>query len=64
MMACLLLYNMDVGLLMCYLGNNCTEAYRDVDATVKILSSYNIDPELIQHYIRLMTVGCLNHFVA
>ena len=64
MMACLLHYNMDVGLLMRYLGNNYTGAYRDVEATVKILSSYNIDTELIEHYIRVMTVGCPNHLVA
>ena len=64
MMACLLHYNMDVGLLMRYLGNNYTGAYRDVNATVKILSYYKINTDLIQHYIRVMTVGCPNHFVA
>ena len=64
MMACLLHYNMDVGLLMRYLGNNYTSAYQDIHATVKILSSYKIDTDLIQHYIRVMTVGCPNHFIA
>ena len=63
-MACLLHYNMNVGLHMRYLGNNYTGEYCNVDATIRILSSYKIDPELIQHYIRVMTVGCPNHFVA
>ena len=55
---------MDVSLLMRYIGDNYTGAYQDIDATVKILSPYKIDPELIQHYIRVMTVGCTNHLVA
>ena len=63
-MACLLHYNMNVSMFMGYLGNSYTGAYRNVEVAIKILSPYNIDPESIQHYIRVMTVGCSNHFVA
>ena len=64
MMACLFHFNMDVGLLMRYLGNNYTGSYRQVMSTVATLNAHDIDPDLIQHYIRVMTVGCPNIFVA
>ena len=58
MMACLLHYNLDVSLLMRYLGGNHTGAHRDVQATAKILLEHDIDAELVRHYVRVMTVGC------
>ena len=63
MFACLLHYNLDVALLMRYLGNNYTAAHRQVGKTTDILRQHNIDEELIQQYIRVMTVGCPNRMV-
>ena len=64
MKACLFKYNMDVGLLVRYLSNNYTGAYHDVEVNAKIMTLYNIDYGLIQHCIRVMTVGCINYFIA
>ena len=64
MMACLLHYNLDVSLLMRYLGNNYTAAHRDVAKTVAILREHNIEEYLIQGYIRVTTIGCPNKMVA
>ena len=58
MMACLLHYNLDVSLLMRYLGGNYTGAHRDVQATANILQSHGISTSLVQHYVQVMTVGC------
>ena len=58
MMACLLHYNLDVSLLMRYLGGNHTGAHQDVQATAKILLEHKIDAELVRHYVRVMTVCC------
>ncbi|KAL7539229.1 hypothetical protein ACHAWF_006339, partial [Thalassiosira exigua] len=63
MMACLFHYNLDVSLLMIYLGNNYTAAHRNVQETAKRLEPH-VEPYLIDLYIRLMTVGCPTHFVA
>ena len=46
-----------------YLDNNYTGAYHDVEATATRLTSYGIDYELIQHYIRVMSAGYTYHFV-
>ena len=62
-MACLLHYNMDVSLVIRFLGNNYTAAHREVSETVETLRQHNIDEELIQHYIRVMKVGCPNKMV-
>ena len=58
MMACLLHYNLDVSLLMRYLGGNHTGAHRAVQATARILLDHDTDAELVRHYVRVMTVGC------
>ena len=63
MLACLFHYDLDVSLLMRYLGNNYTAAHRDVEAIVAIISPH-VDDDLVQHFVRVMTVGCPNHFVA
>ena len=60
MMACLFHYNLDVSLLMRYLGGNYTGAHRRVQETATILRQHKISKTLIQHYIRVMTVGCPN----
>ena len=62
-MACLLHYNMDVSLVIRFLGNNYTAAHREVSETVETLRQHNINKELIQHYIHIMTVGCPNKMV-
>ena len=51
-------------MLMRYMGNNYTGEYRNIDAVVNIQKQYNINDSLISKYIRVMTVGCPNHFVA
>ena len=58
MMACLFHYNMDVSLLMRFLGGNYTGAYRDAHATARYLIRHGISEALVQHYSRVMTVGC------
>ena len=62
--AALFHYNLDVSLLMRYLGNNFTAEYRDVDAACARLTALGISPDLITKYRRVMLVGCPNHFVA
>jgi hypothetical protein len=58
MMACLFHYNLDVSLLMRYLGSDYTAEYRDIETTVEILLDHGVPRELVHHYIRVMTVGC------
>ena len=62
--AALFHFNLDTSMLMRYMGNNYTGEYRNIDAVVNILKQYNIEDSLISKYIRVMTVGCPNHFVA
>ena len=57
MMACLFHYNLDVSLLMRYLGRNYTGAHRDVHSTAKNLLEHGIKEEPVGHYIHVMTVG-------
>ncbi len=57
-MACVFHYNLNVSLLMRYLGGNYTAAYRDVQSTVNVLLDHGIPRTLVQHYIRVMSVGC------
>lgn len=64
MLACLFHYDLDVSLLMRYLGNNYTASYREVDETVSILKQHKICDDLIQRYIRVMTIGCPAKMVA
>ena len=64
MTACLLHYNLDTSLLMRYVGNNYTGAYREVDKVVNKLRYLKIDETLIDKYVRVMVTGCPNHFVA
>ena len=58
MLACLCHYDLDVSLLMRFLGGNYVGAHRDVERTVLTLQQHNIPDELIAHYRRVMTVGC------
>ena len=58
MLACLLHYNLDVLLLMRYLGGNYVGAHRDVDKTAETLQKHGVPEDLIRQYRRVMTVGC------
>ena len=52
--------------VMRFLGGTYTGEHRidHIDETVRLLTSLDIDPWLIAQYIRAITVGCPNHFVA
>ena len=64
MMACLLHYQLDTSLLMRFLGNNYTGAYRLVHDTVRVLHHHNTPDRLIRNYVRVMTTGCPAKFVS
>jgi len=57
-------YDLSVALVIRFLGNNYTGAYRDIPAIVASLHAHGIADTLISHYSRVMTVGCPNHFNA
>ena len=59
MLACLFHYNLDVSLLMRYLGQNYTAAHRDVQGIATQIMPH-VDPWLIPHVIQVMTGGCPN----
>lgn len=61
MLACLFHFNMDVSLLMRYLGNNYTAAHRNTTNIVEKIRPH-VDEYLLEHYIRVMTVGSPNTF--
>ena len=58
MLACLLHYNLDVSLLMRYLGGNYVGAHRDTERTVAKLRTHGISEPLISQYKRVMDTGC------
>jgi hypothetical protein len=62
--AALFHYGLDQSLLMRYLGKNFTGEYRDIPSVVSLLQQHDIDQVLIDKYVRVMKVGCPNHFVA
>ena len=62
--AMLLHFNLDVSLLMRYLGNNFTGEYRDVEPVIAKLRQLEIPEDLIQQYRRVIRLGCPAHFVA
>jgi hypothetical protein len=64
MMACLLHYDLNTSLLMRYLGNNYTGAYRHTSDVVATLTRCQVPTDLITKYIRVMTTGCPAKFVA
>ncbi|KAL7544775.1 hypothetical protein ACHAWF_013580 [Thalassiosira exigua] len=64
MLAALFHYRMHAADLMRFLGGTYTGEYRNIDETVALLHSHNIDPWLIAHYVRATTLGCPTHFVA
>ena len=61
MLAALFHYNNDVGLLMRWLRGNYTGSYRHVDLMVERIRPH-VDPSLIPHLVRVLTVGCPHHF--
>lgn len=62
--AALLHFDLDVSLLMRYLGHNYTGEYRNVAASVATLRKYNTPEDLIAKFRRVLLTGCPNHFVA
>ena len=62
-MACLFHYDMDTGLVMRYVGNNYTAAYRNVPEIISRIRPM-VDPYLIEHFERVMLCGCPTKFVA
>ena len=63
-LACLLHFDLDTSMLMRYLGNNYTGAYRNTHKVIKTLRHYKINTNLIDQYMRVITIGCPNHVVA
>ncbi|KAL7545571.1 hypothetical protein ACHAWF_008925, partial [Thalassiosira exigua] len=57
-------YQMHASDVMRFLGGTFTGEHRDITSIVETLTSHDIDPWLIAHYVRTMTVGCPAHFVA
>ena len=64
MMAATYHYGMHTPDVLRFLGGTYTGEHRDIDETVRILTSHDIDPWLITQYIRATTIGSPNHFVA
>ena len=58
LLACLLHYNLDVSLIMRFLGGNYVGAHRDVKETAKSLRRHGVPDDLVGHYRRVMMVGC------
>ena len=63
-LACLLHFDLDTSLLMRYLGNNYTAAYRNTHKVIKTLRHYKINTNLIDQYMRVITICFPNHVVA
>jgi hypothetical protein len=62
--AALLHFDLDVSLLMRYLGKNYTGEYRNVAASVATLCKHNIPEDLTAKFRRVLLTGCPNHFMA
>ena len=58
MMACVFHYNLDVSLVMRFLGGNHTAAHRNVQKAAATLLKNGVPKTLVQQYVRVMTVGC------
>jgi hypothetical protein len=63
-LACLIHYNLSIAHTIRFLGNNYTGEYSDILLNVASLHAHGIAKSLIEHYSRVMTVGCPNHFNA
>ena len=62
-LACLFHYDLNVGDVMRFVGNNYTGEYRNVAERIEQLRGL-IDDELLTLYARVMLVGAPAHFVA
>jgi hypothetical protein len=60
-LSCLLHYDMRVADVMQYAGHNYTGAYRDIPNRIETIK-HLVDPDLLQHYIRVMTIGAPAQF--
>jgi len=63
-LARLIHYDLSIANTIWFLGNNYTGEYRDIPLIVASLRTRGIAETLIEHYPRVMTVGCPNHFNA
>jgi hypothetical protein len=63
-LAAMLHYGMHAPDVMRYLGGTYTGEHRNVDETVATLTEHGVDPWLIAQYVRAISVGSPNHFVA
>lgn len=57
MMTYLFHYNMDICIFIRYLVKKHSGACCDAEATTAVLAAHDIDPVLIQHYVRFMFVS-------
>lgn len=58
-MACLFHYDINVSLVMEYLGGNYTGEHRNVEAIIQQIKSH-VSPYLLDHFRRVMTTRCPN----
>jgi hypothetical protein len=61
-LACLIHYNLSITHTIRFLRNNYTGKYHDIPSVVASLRTHGIAKTLIEHYSRVMTGGCPNHF--
>ncbi|KAL7552383.1 hypothetical protein ACHAWF_015625 [Thalassiosira exigua] len=64
MLAALFHYRMHAADAMRFLGGTFTGEHRGITSIIETLTSHDIDPWLIAHYVRTMTVGFPAYFVA
>jgi hypothetical protein len=62
-MACLFHYDLNVANVMRYVDNNYTGGWRDINKMVAKMQGL-VDDDLLEQYVRVMTVGAPAHFVA
>jgi hypothetical protein len=62
--ACLFHFDMNIGNVMRYVGDEYTGGYRNIQAAVEKMHSLGVDDDLISRYARLMLLGAPTHFVA
>ena len=53
-------YNLDMGIVIRYLGNNYTGEYRDIKNTIEILKESKCDKQIVKDLERTLLVGSPN----
>ena len=61
-MACLFHYDLNASMVMRYLGGNYTGEHRDIAAIIQRIKPH-VSPYLLNHFERVMTLGCPNVMV-